>query len=101
MTTKTNKPAKSLGKFLFKILISDLSRFQRGNWLHYQRCRWRKRPIIWAWLQKILDCILSSSRALNLPGRGTMYLSHPPLVGPDYQESLRCVKALKAFKFIV
>jgi len=27
MITKTNKPAKSLGKFLFKILISDLSRF--------------------------------------------------------------------------
>ena len=63
MTTKTNKPAKSLGKFLFKIFISDLSRFQRGNWLHYQRCRWRKRPLIWAWLQKILACVLSSSRA--------------------------------------
>jgi len=46
MTTKTNKPAKNLGKFLFKILISDLSRFQRGYWLHYQRCRWRKRPLM-------------------------------------------------------
>jgi len=28
MTTKINKPTKSLGKFSFKNLISDLSRFE-------------------------------------------------------------------------
>jgi len=31
ITTKTNKPAKSLGKFSFKILISDLSKISEGK----------------------------------------------------------------------
>jgi len=27
---------------------------------------------------------------LNLPGPGTMHLSYPPLVGPDYNRILLC-----------
>ena len=36
----------------------------------------------WPWLQKNITCALSYSRAPKLPGPGTMYLLHLPLVGP-------------------
>jgi len=99
MTTKTNKPAKSLGKFLFKILISYLSRFQRGNWLQYQRCWWAKRPLIWAWLQKILACVLSPSRAPERTGPRYNVPLVPPARRPwslaELPRSLGGINALK------
>jgi len=83
MTTKIHKPAKSLGKCSFKNLISDLSRFQRGNWLKLPALQMEKATINVGLITENLSVhtfILPGP--LDLLGPGTMYFSYPPLVGP-------------------